>query len=40
MEIYEQLREVLDAHPATAPKTDTIIAILKMLSLPMKLQLQ
>ena len=34
MEMYEQLRQVLDAHPATAPKTDTIIAILKMLFTP------
>lgn len=31
MHVYEQLREVLDTHPTTAPKSDTIIEILKML---------
>ena len=31
MNIYEQLREVLDTHPATAPKTETIIEILGLL---------
>jgi Na+-translocating ferredoxin:NAD+ oxidoreductase subunit B len=34
MEIYEQLRDVLDSHPATAPKTDTIIKILETLFTP------
>ena len=34
MNIYEQLREVLDSHPATAPRTDTIIEILSMLFTP------
>jgi Fe-S-cluster-containing hydrogenase component 2 len=34
MEIYEQLREVLDSHPATAPKSETIIEILKILFTP------
>jgi Na+-translocating ferredoxin:NAD+ oxidoreductase subunit B len=31
MEVYEQLREVLDAHPSTAPKAESIIEILKIL---------
>ncbi len=34
MEIYEQLRDVLDSHPTTAPKTKTIIEILKILFTP------
>lgn len=34
MEIYEQLREVLDAHPSTAPKAEPIIEILKILFTP------
>ena len=31
MDIYEQLREILDAHPATAPKAEAINKILRML---------
>jgi len=34
MDIYEQLREVLDSHPATAPKSKAIIEILKILFTP------
>src|SRR5208337_4768930 len=34
MEIYEQLREVLDAHPTTAPKSEAIIEILGILFTP------
>ncbi|OHD69586.1 MAG: hypothetical protein A2W19_00840 [Spirochaetes bacterium RBG_16_49_21] len=34
MEIYEQLREVLDSHPATAPKSKAIIEILGILFTP------
>jgi ferredoxin len=34
MEIYEQLRERLDAHPATAPKAEAIDKILRMLFTP------
>jgi electron transport complex protein RnfB len=34
MEIYEQLREVLDSHPTTAPKSKAIIEILKILFTP------
>ncbi len=34
MEIYEQLRDVLDSHPTTAPKTETIIKILQTLFTP------
>lgn len=34
MDIYEQLREVLDAHPTTAPKSTKIIEILSMLFTP------
>jgi Na+-translocating ferredoxin:NAD+ oxidoreductase subunit B len=34
MEIYEQLRDVLDSHPTTAPKSETIIEILGMLFTP------
>jgi Na+-translocating ferredoxin:NAD+ oxidoreductase subunit B len=34
MDIYEQLREVLDAHPSTAPKAESIIEILKLLFTP------
>jgi Na+-translocating ferredoxin:NAD+ oxidoreductase subunit B len=34
MDIYEQLREVLDAHPSTAPKADAIFEILRILFTP------
>jgi electron transport complex protein RnfB len=34
MEIYEQLRERLDAHPTTAPKSEAIDKILRMLFTP------
>jgi electron transport complex protein RnfB len=34
MDGYEQLREVLDSHPATAPKSKVIIEILKTLFTP------
>jgi Na+-translocating ferredoxin:NAD+ oxidoreductase subunit B len=34
MEMYEQLGDVLDSHPTTAPKTETIIDILKILFTP------
>ena len=34
MDIYEQLRERLDAHPATAPKAEAIDKILRMLFTP------
>jgi electron transport complex protein RnfB len=34
MNTYEQLRERLDAHPATAPKTETIDQILRILFTP------
>ena len=34
MDIYEQLREILDAHPATAPKAEAIDKILRMLFTP------
>lgn len=34
MNTYEQLRERLDAHPSTAPKTETIDKILRMLFTP------
>ncbi|MBN1498486.1 MAG: 4Fe-4S binding protein [Spirochaetes bacterium] len=34
MEIYEQLRDVLDSHPTTAPKSETIIQILEILFTP------
>jgi ferredoxin len=34
MDIYEQLREVLDSHPTTAPKSAKIIEILSMLFTP------
>lgn len=34
MDIYEELRDVLDSHPTTAPKTDTIIEILTILFTP------
>ena len=34
MDNYEQLRDILDSHPATAPKTGTIIEILKILFTP------
>ena len=34
MEIYERLREILDAHPATAPKTKSIDEILRTLFTP------
>ncbi len=34
MDIYEQLREVLDSHPATAPKSPTVIEILSILFSP------
>ncbi|MBS3948660.1 MAG: 4Fe-4S binding protein [Dethiobacter sp.] len=34
MDIHEQLREILDSHPATAPKAKSIDEILKMLFTP------
>ena len=34
MSVYEQLRERLDAHPSTAPKTETIDKILRILFAP------
>jgi len=34
MSVYEKLRERLDAHPTTAPKTETIDKILRMLFTP------
>lgn len=34
MDVYEQLREILDSHPATAPKAESIIEILKILFTP------
>ncbi len=34
MDIYERLREILDAHPTTAPKAKAINEILKMLFTP------
>ena len=34
MDIYEQLREILDAHPATAPKAEAIDKILRILFTP------
>ncbi len=34
MEVYEQLRDVLDSHPTTAPKAKSIIEILKILFTP------
>ncbi len=34
MDVYEQLREVLDTHPTTAPKSKAIIEILKTLFTP------
>lgn len=34
MEIYEQLREVLDSHPATAPKSKALTEILTILFTP------
>ncbi len=34
MDIYEQLREVLDSHPSTAPKAEAISEILKILFTP------
>jgi Na+-translocating ferredoxin:NAD+ oxidoreductase subunit B len=34
MDIYESLREVLDAHPSTAPPAESILEILKILYTP------
>ena len=34
MDIYERLREILDAHPATAPKAKSIDEILRILFTP------
>ncbi|HSV95723.1 MAG TPA: 4Fe-4S dicluster domain-containing protein [Spirochaetota bacterium] len=34
MDMYEQLRDVLDSHPTTAPKSKAIIEILKILFTP------
>ena len=34
MDTYEQLREILDSHPATAPKTKSIDEILRTLFTP------
>ena len=34
MEVYEQLREILDSHPATAPKSKSIDEILHILFTP------
>ena len=34
MSVYEKLRERLDAHPATAPKTEAIDKILRLLFTP------
>ncbi|MBN1533989.1 MAG: 4Fe-4S binding protein [Spirochaetes bacterium] len=34
MDTYEQLREILDSHPATAPKSQRIIEILRLLFTP------
>ncbi|MDQ5984436.1 MAG: NAD(P)H-quinone oxidoreductase subunit I, chloroplastic [Syntrophus sp. SKADARSKE-3] len=34
MEIYEQLREILDSHPSTAPKATSIDEILRLLFTP------
>ena len=34
MDVYEQLREILDSHPATAPKTKSIDEILRTLFTP------
>ncbi|TFH38567.1 MAG: hypothetical protein E4G96_10300, partial [Chrysiogenales bacterium] len=34
MEIYEQLRDILDSHPSTAPESPAIIEILKILFTP------
>jgi len=34
MDVYEELREVLDSHPATAPKAEAIYEILKTLFTP------
>jgi uncharacterized ferredoxin-like protein len=31
MDIYERLREILDSHPSTAPKTKSIDEILRIL---------
>ncbi len=38
MNIYEQLREVLDAHPSTAPKAKSINEILEILFTPQEAQ--
>ena len=34
MDIYERLREILDSHPSTAPKTKSIDEILHILFTP------
>jgi Na+-translocating ferredoxin:NAD+ oxidoreductase subunit B len=34
MDMHEQLREILDSHPATAPKSERIIEILRLLFTP------
>ncbi len=34
MDTYEKLREILDAHPATAPKAESIDQILRILFTP------
>ena len=34
MDAYERLREILDSHPSTAPKTESINEILRILFTP------